>query len=54
MRPFTHFLAVLKDSKLYGQLVTIKSPGKCRFLCAEHLVSVISIFERGFGIKDRL
>lgn len=54
MRPFPHFLAVLKDSKLYGQLVTIKSHGKCHFLCAEHLVSVISIFERRFGIKDRL
>lgn len=48
------FLAVLKDSKLYSQLVTMKSHGKCPFLCAEHLVSVISMFERGFRIKDSL
>lgn len=54
MRPFPHFLAVLKDSKLYCQLVTMKSHGKCPFLCAEHLVSVISMFERGFRIKDSL
>lgn len=54
MRPFPHVLAVLKDSKFYGQLVTIKSHGKCHFLCAEHLVSVISVFEKGFRIKDCL
>lgn len=52
MRPFPCSPAVLKNNGFYGQLVAIKSHGKCYFLCVEHLVSVFSMVERGLGIKE--